>query len=314
MELKAPPTWVTIAISGALIVALADLPYGYYQLLRILVTGYASYLCYLHAKSGLQYWPWALGLVAVIYNPFYVISMSKDFHGFVNLASACLLAYELHCHRSKSFAQASQPLNISPQPPSDADQQPRSSASYLAGAIIFGLLILIGCSSSFLVWLHFNEKISKTDRASISSPEVTPPSRDSANLVSGGVSLPAAPEGSSPTVPKALDAAADKADNPTERPTSVADWRGELGRCRLTVSTKLHISGTCWVRLDSDGSFQIMSLDDQVFAKLLREGANGNAFWNEGGGATHAQASLGNMMRKGGCWQNADAELCAWAL
>lgn len=92
-----------------------------------------------------------------------------------------------------------------------------------------------------------------------------------------------------------------------------SDWRGQRGRCWLLVGGREYISGDCWIRMEGEGSFQIMSLNEQYFAKLSRSGNDGAGFWNETPGSSHAHSALGEMMRSGACWKNDDAEICAWA-
>lgn len=96
-------------------------------------------------------------------------------------------------------------------------------------------------------------------------------------------------------------------------PSSASDWRGERGSCRLKVDEKVYITGDCWIRLEDDGSFQIMSLDEQYFAQLSRSGIEALGFWNQTPYSTHAHSVLGEMDRSGACWKNSRAEICAWA-
>lgn len=91
-----------------------------------------------------------------------------------------------------------------------------------------------------------------------------------------------------------------------------ADWRGQRGRCFLVVGKNEVISGDCWIRMEGQGSFQIMSPDEQYFAQLSRSGKSGFGYWNETPGSTHAQTPLGQMERSGGCWKNDAAQICAW--
>jgi hypothetical protein len=88
--------------------------------------------------------------------------------------------------------------------------------------------------------------------------------------------------------------------------------RGEKARCRLTVQGTNYIDGACWVRLETGGSFQIMSLDGTYFAQLHNSNGSGQGYWNESPNATHAHTDLGAMTRSGGCWANESAEICAW--
>ncbi len=117
------------------------------------------------------------------------------------------------------------------------------------------------------------------------------------------------------TAGAAVEAASQEtsAAEPLADSSTSSDWRGKEGRCRLAIGGKNYIDGRCWVRLEPDGSFQIMSLDEQYFAQLLRDGPGGVGHWNKTPGSTHAHTTLGNMTRNGACWSNAEAAICAWA-
>jgi len=93
-----------------------------------------------------------------------------------------------------------------------------------------------------------------------------------------------------------------------------SNWRGKKGRCLLKISEKKFIDGQCWVRLETGGSFQIMSLNESYIAQLLRLDGEAVGYWNETAGSTHAHATLGVMNRSGACWKNGQAEICAWSL
>ena len=61
-----------------LFIAMADMPYGYYQLLRFFICGvgaYGAYLCYEHKKTG---WVWILGIIALLFNPFIKFYFEKE--------------------------------------------------------------------------------------------------------------------------------------------------------------------------------------------------------------------------------------------
>ena len=57
------PDWVLIATAGFAFVAIADLPYGYYRLLRWVACAVAV--------------AWALGLVALVFNPLVPVHFEK---------------------------------------------------------------------------------------------------------------------------------------------------------------------------------------------------------------------------------------------
>ena len=99
-NLKFPPIWLSWIVAGANILAIAELPYGYYQLLRLVVTGYAAYIAYLYFKRGIAAWGWGFGFIALLYNPLFIITMSKEFHAIVNLGVAAAIIAELKIARS----------------------------------------------------------------------------------------------------------------------------------------------------------------------------------------------------------------------
>ena len=119
---------------------------------------------------------------------------------------------------------------------------------------------------------------------------------------------------------EATQAFADNLTQPNTLKSSVgtvegkSNWRGKKGRCLLKISGKKFIDGQCWVRLETGGSFQIMSLNESYIAQLLRLDGEAIGYWNETAGSTHAHATLGVMNRSGACWKSGKAEICAWSL
>lgn len=55
-----------------------DLPYGYYQLLRFAVCGFGGYVAYLAHQQNKKRWVWILGIIALIFNPFYKFHFDKE--------------------------------------------------------------------------------------------------------------------------------------------------------------------------------------------------------------------------------------------
>jgi hypothetical protein len=85
------PWWVFVLPAAMSLIALADLPYGYYQLLRIVVTGCASWIAvgfhYRKTFIGAA----IFGVMAIIFNPIMKIHMERDVHAIFNVVSAVLL-------------------------------------------------------------------------------------------------------------------------------------------------------------------------------------------------------------------------------
>ena len=86
-----PPAWVSIVVGAACLLALADWPYGYYQILRLAVTAYAVWLAACYADERASLWVWIFSVLAVLYNPIFKISMTRDLHGIINVITAALI-------------------------------------------------------------------------------------------------------------------------------------------------------------------------------------------------------------------------------
>lgn len=75
-----------------LLVALLDLPYGYYQLLRVIVFCTSVYLA-IHEKERREgFWFWAFVVCALVYNPVFRLSFGREIWPLINLATAALYA------------------------------------------------------------------------------------------------------------------------------------------------------------------------------------------------------------------------------
>jgi low affinity Fe/Cu permease len=80
---------------AALGVALLDMPYGYYMLVRLLICGVCAYLASRDADSGRTGWVWVLGGCAVVYNPIFKFPLSREIWTIVNVATIALLAVHM---------------------------------------------------------------------------------------------------------------------------------------------------------------------------------------------------------------------------
>ena len=89
-----PPFWLSIGLASACVLALADWPYGYYQLFRLAVTGYAAWIAWQAFEQNRTIWAWTFGFLVILYNPFIKIALDRDTWGFVNVATAAIIAAE----------------------------------------------------------------------------------------------------------------------------------------------------------------------------------------------------------------------------
>ena len=74
-----------------LLLALASWPYGYYQLLRIVVCGTAGYGAYLASQADQHPWMWLLGAVAILFNPILPIHFDRSVCRILDIVTAVVL-------------------------------------------------------------------------------------------------------------------------------------------------------------------------------------------------------------------------------
>jgi Family of unknown function (DUF6804) len=70
-----------------LMIALLDMPYGYYQLLRVYVFCTSAYLAVQQNKSKSDIWFWGLVACALTYNPIIKLSLGREIWPIVNVAT-----------------------------------------------------------------------------------------------------------------------------------------------------------------------------------------------------------------------------------
>lgn len=71
-----------------LVGALFAFPYGYYQLLRLVVCAVAAYGAWLAAQSESTGWAVALGLLALLFNPVVPVYLDRSTWAVVDVVSA----------------------------------------------------------------------------------------------------------------------------------------------------------------------------------------------------------------------------------
>jgi hypothetical protein len=77
--------------AAACVLALFDWPYGYYQLLRFGVCAVAIYGAVLAHQAGVQGWTWALGALAVVFNPLLPVYLDRSVWAVIDIAAAVVL-------------------------------------------------------------------------------------------------------------------------------------------------------------------------------------------------------------------------------
>ncbi|MAM38279.1 MAG: hypothetical protein CL949_07195 [Erythrobacter sp.] len=94
-ELSRPPIWLSYAMIGALLLALTQMPYGYYQFLRLIVTAYCAYVAAWHFQRKPGFFAWIYTAAAIKNNPIFIIAMERDTHAIFNIGTALLILLEM---------------------------------------------------------------------------------------------------------------------------------------------------------------------------------------------------------------------------
>jgi len=78
MRFKTRPHFVPCIIAAVMaLVAIADLPYGYYTLMRLVVCATAIFVIVVAAKSGQSWGIWLYGIIGLLFNPLIPIHLTK---------------------------------------------------------------------------------------------------------------------------------------------------------------------------------------------------------------------------------------------
>jgi hypothetical protein len=78
--------------AGFLFIALIDgWPYGYFTLLRFIVTAVTVYVAYISYEQGRENWTYAFGFIAVLFNPIIPIHLTREIWLPIDLSVATFL-------------------------------------------------------------------------------------------------------------------------------------------------------------------------------------------------------------------------------
>jgi hypothetical protein len=73
-----PHTFPALIAAIMLLLAIAPLPYGYYQFMRWVVCGIAVYIAVIAYRWDSKWATWVFGAVAVLFNPIFPVHLSRD--------------------------------------------------------------------------------------------------------------------------------------------------------------------------------------------------------------------------------------------
>jgi hypothetical protein len=78
--------WQPLAVTMAMsFLAVLDWPYGYYQFLRLMVTGSAIYYAYIAHSLSKSGWMWIFIISALLFNPFIPVRLSREIWTPINI-------------------------------------------------------------------------------------------------------------------------------------------------------------------------------------------------------------------------------------
>ena len=79
-----------LVATAMLFVAIAELPYGYYQILRWVVCGVAVYIAYMAYQWGKVWATWVFGFIAALFNPIIPVHLTKEIWQPIDIICAIL--------------------------------------------------------------------------------------------------------------------------------------------------------------------------------------------------------------------------------
>ena len=189
---KFPRVWMTWTIAMMNFLAFAGWPYGYYEILRLVVTGYAGYMAYIYFQVARPKRAWAFTSIALLYNPIFPIEMSKDAHTPFNFVTGAFVLYELYKLRSDWDTKLAPPQMTDDAlvewkaKRAEQDKHARDASTKLlrrSGFVIAGLIFLVIASvGGYWGYLEY-EKVHKTTM--LGQIEGTPDLNGPCNVLAG---------------------------------------------------------------------------------------------------------------------------------
>lgn len=75
--------------------ALSYHSYGYYTILRFVVTGVAAYSAHISVSLKNKIWIWSFGIITILFNPFVPIHLDKDTWAVIDVLVAIFFIVSL---------------------------------------------------------------------------------------------------------------------------------------------------------------------------------------------------------------------------
>jgi len=91
-----------ISITFLIIAMLEGLPYGFFQLLRLIIFGLSAYLCWLSYVSKKGFWTWSFVFIGVLFNPIFPLYLGRDLWRIIDLLVAVFLIISIFAFKLSS--------------------------------------------------------------------------------------------------------------------------------------------------------------------------------------------------------------------
>jgi FtsH-binding integral membrane protein len=78
-----------------------DNPYAYYILLRWVCCGVFAYIAFQSFEQKKQGWGWALGITALIYNPFFRVHLNRELWSVINVVTIGMAVVSIFAFKFK---------------------------------------------------------------------------------------------------------------------------------------------------------------------------------------------------------------------
>lgn len=101
--MKNPFFVVRVIAALMLLIAFAELPYAYYQMLRWVVCGVTGYGAFISYEKQNILWAWTFGITAILFNPIMPFYMQREMWQILDLTAAVVLIISLFTLKDKKF-------------------------------------------------------------------------------------------------------------------------------------------------------------------------------------------------------------------
>lgn len=89
------PKIVKIVIAVLMLLCLADMPYGFYELMRFVAMLGFGYLSYEYYKAGQTKWAVTFGVLLLLFQPLFKLALGRELWNIIDVAVAAVMVYLL---------------------------------------------------------------------------------------------------------------------------------------------------------------------------------------------------------------------------